>query len=522
AFLESTDGGTISDLRRFLVDAGYRRNFLETVADEQVVYYWEKEFPLLSGKPQGPILTRLDTFLRPKVIRHMVSQKNDRLDFAGIMNGQKILLAKLSQGLIGEENSYLLGTLLVAKINQMAMSRQSMAASERKPFFLYIDEFHNFVTPSLAAILAGARKYNLGLILAHQELNQLSNRDSDVASAVIANPYTRVCFRLGDYDARKLEDGFSFFKAKDLQNLGVGEAICRVERAEYDFNLATTPLPAVEQGIAAELRERIVSSSRAKYATSREEVEALLRANHEAIPSKVAAKAASRAESPAAVPPSIRAEAATGQNASSLGGRGGEHHKYVQNLIKRWAEGRGYTVTLEKPILDGLGIIDVVLEKDGHQPIACEVSITTSPEHELQNAQKCIAAGFDRVFLIAPDKDAVNRVRARAASVLPGTHIKKVQVVLVEQIFASISVLEARAAPVETAAQPSSELLTAREVEELLRIDVKTIYGYVQKGLMPYVRIQSNLRFVKSDVLAWLDRKRSDTKTDTKRNGRRG
>ena len=98
AFLESTEGGTLSDLRRFLVEPAFRERFLATVQDSEVVYYWQKEFPLLTGKPQGPILTRLDTFLRPKVIRHMVSQKENRLDFAAIMNGRKILLAKLSQG----------------------------------------------------------------------------------------------------------------------------------------------------------------------------------------------------------------------------------------------------------------------------------------------------------------------------------------------------------------------------------------------------------------------------------------
>jgi len=79
-----------------------------------------------------------------------------------------------------------------------------MATSARTPFYLYIDEFHNFVTPSLATILSGARKYNLALILAHQEMQQLGNRDSDVTSAVISNPYARVCFRLGDFDAKKL------------------------------------------------------------------------------------------------------------------------------------------------------------------------------------------------------------------------------------------------------------------------------------------------------------------------------
>jgi predicted DNA-binding transcriptional regulator AlpA len=514
AFLESSEGGTLSDLRRFLVEPDFRERFLETVLDSEIVYYWRKEFPLLTGKPQGPILTRLDTFLRPKVIRHMVSQRENRLDFAAIMNGQKILLAKLSQGLIGEENSYLLGTLMVSKLNQIATSRQNMAATERKPFYLYIDEFHNFVTPSLAAILSGARKYNLGLILAHQELHQLSNRDNDVASAVIANPYTRVCFRLGDFDAKKLEDGFSFFKAKDLQNLSVGEAIIRMERAEYDFNMKTVPLSVVDAALAASRRERIVAASRGRYAAKVEDVEALIRARHspsETEPEARARKTKIRIEVPlpaGKVPESAPETTSLPQQAP---GRGGEHHKYLQQLIKRWAENRGYRVSIEKPVLDGLGSVDVVLEKSGCPSIACEISVTTPTEHELGNLQKCLAAGFEQVLLIAPDKNGLARVRAGVASVLNASQMKRVQVVVPEQVFAAIAALEARTAPPpdRPPAREGQELLTAKEVEELLRIDVKTIYSYVQRGLIPYVRIQSNLRFLKSEVLSWVAEQRS-------------
>ena len=391
AFLERKEGGTLSDLRRFLVESSFRERCLETVEDPEIVYYWQKEFPMLSGKPQGPILTRLDTFLRPKVIRHMVSHKENRVDFGAIMNGRKIFLGKLAQGLIGEENSYLLGTLIVSKLNQMAMSRQNITASERAHFYCYIDEFHNFVTPSLAAILAGARKYNLGLILAHQELQQISNRDSDVASAVIANPYTRVCFRLGDTDARKLEDGFAYFTAKDLQNLAVGEAVCRIERAEYDFNLKVTPVPAVEPTVAASRKEAVLASSRARYAMRRDDVEALLRANRETEGGTVDLPSRARRK-PSVVAPVVTSkpapETAPEVPPSALPGRGGEQHKYLQQLIKRWAEGRGYQVTLEKPVLDGLGLIDVLLEKPGCSPVACEISITTPADHELRNAPK--------------------------------------------------------------------------------------------------------------------------------------
>jgi excisionase family DNA binding protein len=508
AILESSEGGTLADLRRFLVEPGFRSRFLETVGDSEVVYYWQKEFPLLTGKPQGPILTRLDTFLRPKVIRHMVSQKENRLDLGAIMNGRKILLAKLSQGLIGEENSYLLGTLLVSKLNQMAASRQNVAASERTPFFLYIDEFHNFVTPSLAAILSGARKYNLGLILAHQELHQLSARDSDVASAVISNPYTRVCFRLGDFDAKKLEDGFSFFKAKDLQNLSVGDAVVRIERAEYDFNIKTVQLPAIDPILAAARRDRVVASSRERYAARREDVEATIRARQTVVetePEPRKSGARIRVEVPLPVRKPVNEATEEPLPAVATAGRGGEHHKYLQQLIKRWAEARGYTVMVERSILDGLGSVDVALEK-GNRMIACEVSVTTDAEHEVGNVQKCLAAGFDEVILISSEKKLLTSMRHALVAALSTAQYRQVKFLTPEETFLFIESLEAKSTPTVAAPDPN-DLMTAKEVEELLRIDVKTVYSYVKRGLLPYVKIQSNVRFLRSAILQWMEEK---------------
>ena len=242
AFLESTRGGTLADMRRFLLDAAFRKQFLSTVTDPDVVFYWERAFPQLTGnKSIGPVLTRLDEFLSRKPIRYMVSQQENKIDFADILDNSRILLVKLPQGQIGRENANLLGSIFVSKIQQMAMSRQRMKESERRDFWVYLDEFHSFITPSMAEILTGARKYRVGLILAHQELHQLE-ADRDVASAVLANCCTRVAFRVSDRDARELSSGFAHFEASDLQNLGVGQAIARVERSEADFNL-TIPEP---------------------------------------------------------------------------------------------------------------------------------------------------------------------------------------------------------------------------------------------------------------------------------------
>ena len=223
AFLESDRRGTIADLRRFLIETPFRNEFLKSVKDSEVVYYWQKSFPHLSGnKSIGSILTRLDTFLAQKPIRHMVSQPENKLDFAHIMDTGKIFLAKLPEGLLGRENSHLLGTLLVSKFQQIAMSRQAQQIAARRDYWLYIDEFANFITPSMAEILSEARKYRIGLTLAHHELHQLQ-RNPEVASAVMSHPYTRIVFRVGDDDAKKLSEGFSYFESKDLRNLETRE-----------------------------------------------------------------------------------------------------------------------------------------------------------------------------------------------------------------------------------------------------------------------------------------------------------
>jgi hypothetical protein len=418
AFLESEQGGTLADLRRFLIEPEFRQSILRTVRDPEVVYYWQKEFPLLSGKPQGPLLTRLDTFLRPKLVRYMVAQKENQLDFRRIMDDGKIFLAKLAQGAIGEENAYLLGTLIVSKLNQLVLTRQEQKESERRNFYLYVDEFQNFITPSMASILSGARKYALGLILAHQDLRQLSSEDSQVASSAISNPYTRVCFRLGDQDARRLSEGFSYFGPADLQNLGIGEAICRIERAEYDFNLKTSPLSKVDPDEAEKMRDRLVGLSRECYGTPRAKVESLLAKQRQtAEPETETREAERRAETKAPAPEAAPVKPERPKRTTKPEppapppmGKGGQQHKYLQEMVKRLAEEKGFKATIEKQVVGGKGSIDVALETE-RRNIACEISISTNPDQELGNIQKCLAAGFETVIVISPDKKNLANIR---------------------------------------------------------------------------------------------------------------
>ncbi len=433
AMLESERGGTLPTLRRFLVDKAYRQEHLATVSDPENVFYWEHEFPLLSGKPQGPVLTRLDTFLRPKPIRYMVAQHQNKIDFAKIMQGKKIFLAKLSQGAIGTENSYLMGAFLVTKLNQIAFSRQELSEQRRNDFFLYIDEFHNFITPSMESILSGARKYKMGLILAHQELRQLESKNTDVASSVISNPYTRVCFRLGDMDAKRLQSGFSFFDAQDLQSLGIGEAIARVERAEYDFNLATLQLKDVDQKHAEDKARAIIKYSQQKYGTPREKVETLI---YESI---------GAGNNSAFRPKKAPAQETKELNREPLPGRGGAEHKRLQQYVKKLGEKHGFKATIEKRIGDGTGHVDVALERDGLS-FACEIAVNSTAVQEFKNIKKCLDAGFDEVLCVSSDNKFLAKLldAEKEASFKEGAQYHLLPLNQIESFFSKRSKYEYR------------------------------------------------------------------------------
>jgi hypothetical protein len=465
AFLENSDGGTLSDLQRFLLEPAFREKFLKTVADPDIVYYWKRGFTQLSGnKSIGPVITRLNDFLAPKPIRYVVSQKVNRLDFREILDTGKIFLAKLPQGQMGKENSFLLGSLFVAKIQQLVMARQAQQVSARKDFWLYIDEFHNFITPSMAEILAGTRKYRLGFTLAHQELRQLE-RDRDVQSAVLSHPYIRVVFRVGDADARALENGFSFFEARDLQNSDRGKAICRVERADWDFNLAV-PLPeAVDPDTARATRQSVIAASRAKYATSRAEVQAAELAGFDTeytvvervksaptpppLPKGAEQNAAevrkptvSEKKNLAAVPASEASPAERGLAAVDTAmqatepkvtpsrppagdkGIGGYQHNLIRERIEAVARELGYHAAREKPTPDG-GKIDLALEK--HQKvIACEISVMTTVDHEVGNAAKCLKADCQHVAMICADTTKLGKIQKAVLGCISGKDAARV------------------------------------------------------------------------------------------------
>jgi hypothetical protein len=441
AILESKEGGSLHDLRRFLIEKDYRTKFLKTVTDPAVLYYWQKEYPILKTNSIGPILTRLNTFLRPRAIRNMVIQKKG-LDFERLLNSNKIILLKLSQGLIGIENSFLLGSLILSKLHQAILQRQQTA--NRNPIFIYLDEFQNFITPSIKDMISGIRKYSVGLTLSHQDLQQLQREDGELSNSVLGNINTRIVFRVGEPDAKKLQDGFSGFDHTDLQNLGRGEAIVRIEQPQYDCSLDTIPL---SDEVNEDYKELIMELSRLRYAADRETVEAELYESFD-IDSKEKEPEGKKKPQPKTESQSTQ-EKPDKQETVKPPPVGLQHfeaediefeevvereevievtepilpkppveekdistHRYLQTLIKKMAEARGYTATIEMLLPDGSGQVDVLLSKDG-KSIAVEICITTDPEWEMHNIAKCIRAGYSEIVSLSGDIKQLEKIKKK-------------------------------------------------------------------------------------------------------------
>jgi len=405
ALVENNQTYSLLDLRRFLIEKDFRNELLKGVIDSHIQYFWEKEFPLLRGSSLSSILTRLDFFLRPRLVRNVVGLKQG-VNVKDVVDNNKILLVKLSQGIIGDENAYLLGSIIVSKLHQVIMQRQTQSSHERNPFYLYIDEFQNFITPSMKAILSGARKYNFGLVLAHQDLHQLWDTDIALANSVITNAGTRICFRVGEFDAQKLEGGFAHFDMSDLQNLSIGEAIVRVERSDYDFNLRTLLPVNIEPEVAKQNKEKIVSLSRTKYGRINSEVqkEPKEEIHSDLIKSPIVKEILKKQDNIVLSKDSTKVESQLTEQKNI------SYHRYLQTLIKRMAEQRGFKAVIEEQVLGGKGRVDIGLER-GSEKIACEISVTTKDEHELQNIEKCFRAGYQKVLICTPEKKRIDSLK---------------------------------------------------------------------------------------------------------------
>lgn len=201
---------TLADILRLLDDQEYRERAVGRVANAQVRAFWLREYASYSRTFRveviAPIQNKVGAFLSNPFLYDILTQPKSAFNLRQVMDEGKILLVNVAKGKIGEDAAALLGALLVTGISVAALSRAEVPESERRDFFVYLDEFHTFTTLSFATMLSELRKYRVGLILAHQYLSQLDPR---VREAILGNIGTLIAFRLGVPDARLLEAEFA-------------------------------------------------------------------------------------------------------------------------------------------------------------------------------------------------------------------------------------------------------------------------------------------------------------------------
>ena len=279
-------GSTLVEIPKVLADEQYRAYKLKKCKTPSVRDFWIKEAQKAGGEASLAnmvpyIASKLTPFITNDFLRPVISQQNSSFNFRKIMDEGKLLFVELNKGSLGDTSAYLVGMIIVGKILMAALSRADMDPAKRKDFYLYIDEFQNFLTDSISAILSEARKYGLNLIIAHQFIGQLNRKggDTQIRDAIFGNVGSMVAFRVGSEDAEFLEKEFSpTFTKFDLMNT---EAFTVNLKLLID-NTATKPFnmkPIYHEPGGPEVQElanMIKDLSRYKYGRKRELIEAEL------------------------------------------------------------------------------------------------------------------------------------------------------------------------------------------------------------------------------------------------------
>jgi len=272
-------GSTLLGIMRMLSEPVYRKKIVENLKDPVVKAFWVNEFARytqrLETEAVAAIQNKVGQFVSNPLIRNILGQPHSALNMREILDKGKIFIVNLSKGKIGEDNSALLGAMVITRLQLAAMSRVDVSEEKRRDFFLYVDEFQNFATESFANILSEARKYRLSLILAHQYIGQLVNdQNTKVRDAVFGNVGTIICFRVGGADAEFLEKEFMpEFIQNDLVNLSKANVYMKL----MIDGVASRPFSAEtlspQKPPLVSYRDIIVKNSRDHYGTPKKVVE---------------------------------------------------------------------------------------------------------------------------------------------------------------------------------------------------------------------------------------------------------
>lgn len=443
---------TIHTFRELMEDGEPFRPYMEKLPPTARAFFETRFFDRTFNETKKQVLTRLWGVLSNATFDRMFSHPRSKVDMYGALQAGKIVLVNTSKELLGHEGASILGRFFIALIAQAAQRRAMIPQHERNPAFVYIDEAADYFDVTVDHLLNQARKYKVGMVLAHQNLDQLS---TGLRASIFASTSIKYAGGVSSRDAtvfasemrsereflesmRKRERETTF--AAHVRNvtpralsvsvpLGVlereptlGEADWKELQARnregYCIPLHEVPAAEFRSGRKAGARMAAAPGVRgAARSVPPKAAEApaprLPEAPHPEQRPDAGPEAKQQAGAPAKPVPPRKAMARDAEPPPL--GRGGKEHRYLQNLIKEFAISKGYHAVIEEQILDGTGRVDVSLSLNGGK-IACEISVTTGRDHEFGNIEKCLAAGYTRVLLVSSDPRHVKAMEQLAAS----------------------------------------------------------------------------------------------------------
>jgi len=273
------EGATLIDVPRIFVDDEFMKYKVSKVKNPVVRSFWEHEYAHTGERERQEMIpyfsAKFGPFITNSIMRNVIGQTKSAFNFRECMDAQKILLINLSKGKIGDLNTQLLGLIMVARLQMAAMSRVDMPESERKDFYLYVDEFQNFATDSFCSILSEARKYHLALIMAHQYIKQLEKKnDTSIRDAVFGNVGTMMSFKVGADDAEYMTKEYApVLTEQDV--LGIANYKAYIKENIHNTTSRPFSLETIYDMKSAnkKIGEIVVQYSRMKYGRKKEFVD---------------------------------------------------------------------------------------------------------------------------------------------------------------------------------------------------------------------------------------------------------
>lgn len=450
-------GATIHTLMRLMEDGKPFKPHMKKL-EGSARYFFETEFfhPSFAATKKQ-ILKRLWGVLSTPAFERMFAQEANKLDLFEAMNDGKIILVSTAKDLLKSDGSALLGRFFIAMLAQAALERSTIPAEDRTPTFVYVDEAQEYFDDSIETILNQARKYRVGLTLAHQTLDQLSPR---LRSAIHSNTSLKCVGGVSAKDARALADELhtsADFIESMKRRRGRSEFAVWLKQMTPQAIRLSVPLGFLERQplLTEEALEEVLDANRARYCGTLDDVQgfdlgpSIAPASPEAPAEQTPPlrEERPREELPEEPPftPEPRAPVPRPTAEPRELGKGGSQHRYVQHLVKGLAEERGFRAVIEEPVEGGQ--IDVALYRDDLS-IACEISVTSTPQYEAQNLAKCSQGHFSRVFAIAADTKRLKAIETAARARLLDEEMGCIDFLTPEHVAAA---LDAFAAPSEEA-----------------------------------------------------------------------